>query len=99
MINAILTGFFNIIMSLVDLLLTPIDALIESCLPDISSAISSIGGFLDIISSGLGWAISLSGLSSTALSIIVLYFTFKLTAPILFSTIKMFIKWYDKLKV
>lgn len=99
MINTILTGIFNLMIGLIDIVLKPIDLIIQSVLPDLSSAISSIGSFLNIISQGLGWAISITGLSSECLSLIVLYFTFKLTSPILFSTIKSAIKWYDKLKV
>lgn len=98
MINAILNGIMSLIMGLVNILLTPIDLLIETVLPDLSSGISAIGGFLNLISQGLGWVTSVTGLSSECLSLIVLFFTFKLTAPILFSTIKLAIKWYDKLK-
>ena len=99
MINAILTGIMNLIIGLVSTILRPIDMIIQQFLPDLSNAISSIGNFLNLISQCLGWAISLTGLSSECLSLIVLYFTFKLTTPILFSTIKSAIKWYDKLKV
>jgi len=98
MINTILKGIMSLIMGLVNILLYPIDLLIETALPDLSTALNSIGQFFNLISRGLGWAISVTGLSSEALSLIVLFFTFKLTAPILFSTIKLAIKWYDKLK-
>lgn len=98
MINALLQGIMNLVMGLVDIILKPIDILIETLLPDLSAGISAVGSFLNLILQGLGWAVSLTGLSTTTLSIIVLFFTFKLTAPILFSTIKSAIKWYDKLK-
>lgn len=98
MINAILNGVFSLIINLVNTLLKPIDLLIQTALPDLSNAINGIGAFLNIISQGLGWAISATGLSSETLSLLALFFTFKLTAPLLFSTIKLAIKWYDKLK-
>lgn len=98
MINAILNGIMSLIMGLVEILLYPIDLLIETALPDLSNALGAIGSFLSLIGQGIGWAISVTGLSNEALSLIVLFFTFKLTAPILFSTIKLAIKWYDKLK-
>lgn len=98
MINALLQGIMNLIMGLVNILLLPIDALIETALPNLSDALNSIGNFFNLISQGLGWAIGITGLSSEALSLIVLFFTFKLTTPILFSTIKLALKWYDKLK-
>lgn len=98
MINAILQGIFKLIISLVNVLLTPIDALISTALPSLDSAINAVGQFLNLVSQGLGWAVSVSGLSTECLSLIVLFFTFKLTAPLLFSTIKLAIRWYDKLK-
>lgn len=99
MINAIVQGLMSLIMSLVDVILSPIDLLISKALPDLSSALNSIGAFFDTISSSIGWCISLSGISSTAISIIVLYYTFKLTAPVLFSSIKAVLKWYNTLKL
>lgn len=98
MINKILTGIMKLIISLVSLLLKPIDLLISSALPNLSSAISAIGSFLDLIKQCLGWAISVTGLSSECLSLIVLFFTFKLTLPLAIYTVKLAIKWYDKLK-
>lgn len=98
MINAILQGIFKLIINLVGLLLTPIDALIETALPALDNAINAVGQFLNLVSQGLGWSISVTGLSSECLSLIVIFFVFKLTTPILFSTIKLAIHWYDKLK-
>lgn len=98
MIQAILNGVISLIIGLVDLILYPIDALILSALPDLSHAFTAIANFLNMISSGLGWALSLTGLSQETLSIIVLYFTFKLTAPMLFYMIKLALSWYDKIK-
>lgn len=92
-------GIINLIIGFIALLLTPIDNLILSFLPDLSNAFTSIGSYLNVISQGLGWAISLTGLSSTALSLIVSYYVFKLTAPIGFYLIKLAIAWYNKLKV
>lgn len=98
MINALLMGIINLIISLVNVILSPIDNLILSILPDLSNALTSIGNFFNLISNGLGWAISASGLSSETLSLIVIYFTFKLTAPMLFYMIKLALSWYNRLK-
>lgn len=98
MINAILTGIIKLIVGLVSLILAPIDALIMSALPDLSNALSAVGSFLNLIAQGVGWAISATGLSNETLSLIALYFGFKLTAPMLFYMIKLAISWYDKLK-
>lgn len=98
MINAILTGIINLIVGLVSLILAPIDNLILSALPDLSNALTAVGNFLNLISTSMGWAVSVTGLSNETLSLIVLYFTFKLTAPMLFYMIKLAISWYNKLK-
>lgn len=98
MINAILTGIIKLIVSLVELILYPIDALITSSLPDLANALTAIGDFFGLISNVVGWVVSLTGLSNETISLIVMYFTFKLTAPLLFYMIKLAISWYDKLK-
>lgn len=98
MINAILTGIIKLIVSLVSIILLPIDALITSLLPDLADALSSVGEFFQIISQSLGWVISATGISNKTILVIVIYYTFKLTAPLLVYMIKLAIKWYDKLK-
>lgn len=98
MINSILTGIFKLIISLVTLILTPIDNIILSLLPDLSNALTSIGNFFNLVGQSIGWSISLLGLSTETISLVVLYFTFKLTAPIMFYMIKLALSWYNKLK-
>lgn len=98
MINKILMGIFKLIIGLVSLILTPIDSLITNALPSLDNALTAVASFFTYIGSSIGWVISLSGLSSETLSLIVLYFTFKLTAPMLFYMIKLALSWYNKLK-
>ena len=98
MINSILTGIFNVVINLVSLILSPIDLLIENALPGLDSGINAIGTLFAYISGGVGWAISLVGLSGSAIGLIVTYYAFKLTTPMLFYLIKLAIQWYDKLK-
>ena len=98
MINSILKGIISLIVGLVSLILTPIDNLILSVLPDLSNALTAVGSFFNLIWSGVGWVISSTGLSAETISLIVLYFTFKLSAPMLFYMIKLALSWYNKLK-
>lgn len=98
MINKLLMGIIKLIVGLVSLILTPIDNLIQSVLPQLSNALTAIGNFLNIIASSIGWCISLTGLSSEAISLIVGYFTFILTAPLMFYMIKLALSWYNRLK-
>lgn len=98
MINAILQGIMSLIIGLVSVLLAPIDLAVSAALPDLSSAINAVGSYFNLALQNIGFAISLTGLSSTAISIIILYYTFKLTLPVTFYLIKLAIKWYDKIK-
>lgn len=98
MINAILTGIFNLIIGLVNVILTPIDSLIETALPSLDNAVNAIGSLFAVISNCLGWAISVSGLSSECIALIVTYYVFKLSTPMLFYLIKLALSWYNKLK-
>ena len=98
MINAILKGIISLIISLVNVILLPIDTLITSALPNLSNALNSVSSFLNIALQSIGWVISLTGLSSNCISMIVLYFGFSLTAPMLFYLIKLALSWYNRLK-
>lgn len=98
MINALLIGIFKLIIGLVSVILSPIDLLITNALPSLDNALTAVANFFTFIGSSLGWVISLTGLSSETLSLIALYFTFKLTAPMLFYMIKLALSWYNKLK-
>lgn len=98
MINAILIGIINIILFLVNLILTPIDALISTLLPDLSNALTSVGVMFNYALSYIGFAIDMTGISDFAISLIVAYWTFKLTAPLSVSLIKTALNWYRTLK-
>ena len=98
MINALLTGIINIVLFLVNLILIPFDTLISTFLPDLSNALTSVAVMFDYALSYIGFAIDMIGLSDFAISLIVSYWIFKLSAPIVFSTIKMALNWYRTLK-
>ena len=99
MINAIIKGMMSLVISLVGVLLAPIDLLIQQFLPDLGNALTAFGNALNIAGNSIGWVISLSGISNTAISLIITYYTFKLTVPVLISTLKLAIKWYKALKL
>lgn len=98
MIGALLQGLMNLVISLVNLVLAPIDAIILSVMPDLSNAMTQFGAFLNYVSVHIGWAISFTGLSQNAIGLMVMFLGFKLTAPILFYTVKLALKWYNRLK-
>lgn len=98
MINALLTGIFKIITALVNLILTPINTLISQNLPELSSIFTMIHNCFKVLFSGLGWWTDAMLISSETISLLITCWTIKLTLPLIISTIKLAIKWYDKLK-
>ncbi len=98
MINKLLMGIINLLTGLITAVLSPIDTLITNNLPGLSSALGAISSLLNFLADGIGWVVNISGLSSECISLIVTYYTFKLTVPILFSSIKTVIRWYNALK-
>lgn len=94
MINMI-TGVLS---DIVDFILTPIDLLINAVLPDLTNVFQYIYDLFDIVFSSASWVVSLTGLSATAISLIIAYYTFKLTAPLLVYTYKLILNWYDKIR-
>lgn len=98
MINKLLMGIFKIIISLVNLLLTPIDTLISQFLPGLDNAFTMVGNLVQQLCNIIPWVMSWLGVSSVVISLLVSYLTFKMSVPIVVHTVKLAIKWYDKLK-
>ncbi len=98
MINKLLIGIINLISGLVDTLLSPIDTLIQEHLPGLDSALNSFGAFFNLIGSGISWVLDAFAIPSELIALLVAYWAFKLTVPILFSALKSILQWYDKLK-
>lgn len=99
MINTILTGIFNVVIALVNVLLSPIEAIISNYIPSLDAAFDMVAMLFENLVNFIPWVISWTGLNSTVIGLIVAYFTFSLTVPFLIHTIKLAIAWYDKLKV
>lgn len=99
MINKILMGIFKLIISLVDILLKPIDVLIGNFFPSLTSGLSYVSGFFNWLCGLVPWSISWFGLDNEILAFYVAYLTFELTVPLLVHTVKLCLAWYDKLKV
>ena len=99
MIKALLTGIINLLISLVNIVLLPIDTIINNNIPVLTDAFNSINLLFDYLITFVGWVVDATCLSPLAIEIIVSTMTAKLTIPFLVHTIKMVIKWYDKMKV
>jgi len=98
-IKAIINGVFKLIMSLVSLLLAPIDLLIEQFLPDVAEIIDYVSSFFDYIGDFISFVISYTGLSELVLNGIYVIIVFILTVPLMVHTVKLALAWYNKLKL
>lgn len=99
MINALITGVFNLVIGLVNLLLYPIDYAITHTLPGLSNAFELISDFFEHLSGVVPFVISYTGLTTTTIVIILELSVFILSAPIIIQTIKVAIKWYRTIKL
>lgn len=98
MIGKILMGIMSLIISLVNVLLAPIDALIASALPNVSAGLTFISNMFDLAGTYVGFIVNWTFITNSGLTLIFAYYSFILTYPLAIATIKLAIKWYDKLK-
>lgn len=98
MINKLLMGVFKIIISLVNLLLTPINLLISNYLPSVSSAIGLIRNLFQTMFTYIGWVVDSTFISSDTIALIIACLTLKFTIPLAINAIKIAIKWYNNIK-
>lgn len=99
MISKLLNAIFNLIVSLISLVLTPLELLIENALPSLSDALTMIGSFFDYVSGFTPVVISYTGLTTATISIIVMLILANLNIPLVVHTVKLAIKWFDKIKI
>lgn len=99
MIKRIIKGIFKLVIGLVEVILSPIDSIINSAFPSIATALTYIGNFFTYINNFMSWVLSWFHLPGAFVTLLVGYYTFKLTIPFVVHTVKLAIKWYDKLKI
>lgn len=99
MINAILKGVFKIVTKFINILLSPINALIVSFLPGFNDMLSYVTQFFTTASQYVGFITDSLFIDSNVLSFLILYWTFKLTFPLAVYSIKLVVKWYNSLKL
>lgn len=98
MINKILMGIFSLIITLVDILLKPLDLIISNAFPALDVGLSYVTGFYEWLCGLIPWAMSWFGLNTDIIGFYVAYITFELTVPLLVHTVKLCLSWYNKLK-
>jgi len=79
-------------------ILLPIDFLISTLLPSLSSAFTAVGAYLSEIMTYIGFVLSITGIPPAIITLVVAFWVFKLTVPINVWIIKLAVSWYHKLK-
>lgn len=98
MINAIIKGIFSLVITLVEVLLLPIDLVINSALPGVAEALGHVQSFFNYILQFIPWILSWFNFPTWFITFIVAYWVFKLTVPLAVHTVKLALSWYDKIK-
>lgn len=102
MIGDIVTMAFTVILrivfTMINALMIPIDTAIATLLPNLSQAFGAIADFITIITSYLGFAISLTGIPPWVIVFMASYFIFILTVPIGIYGLKLAVRWYFTVK-
>lgn len=99
MINAILTGVFSLVISLINVILAPIDLLINNLLPDIALLFTYVNNLIDFLIESVRWGVSWTGLKPELISIFVAIKIFKVNSSLLTHAVKTAIDWYNSLKL
>jgi len=97
-ISSIFNLLLGVVYSVVAIVLVPIDAIVDTFLPQIDDYATALEGFLDSITSYLGWAIDASGIPYPIMILVAVFLVFKLSAPLQVYVIKNGLQWYRALK-
>lgn len=99
MIGKIISGIFKLLLGLVSVVFAPLDSFIASNIPNLANAIGVINSLIDYITRFSGWVVDSLLIETYTIDLFLAYITFKLTAPIVFNSIKTAVKWYNSLKI
>lgn len=92
-LETLVTLVIQILTILTNIILYPINLLIDTVFPDISSALDSITALFTVAKTYIGWAISFMGIPAIILSMVVAYYLFVITTTLGIWGVKLAIKW------
>jgi uncharacterized membrane protein len=88
----------NTVLIIIGIILVPIDAVITTFIPNIATYTQNIIDFFGIITTYIGWGLSALGLNAVIITLLVAFWTFKLTAPAIAWVFKLIFKWWHAVK-
>lgn len=97
MINKILQGMLSFIISLVSVLMAPLDSALNTLLPQFSDVLTMFGNFIDRILSIIPWVLSWFNIPVALLTFVCAYIVAKITISMGVHELKLALAWYRKL--
>lgn len=91
----IVETLLNILQFVVNLLMTPIDSFINAYIPSVATGLEYVGNFFNYIIGFIPWIMSWFNLPTLFIELIIAYYVFKLTVPLLVHTFKLIISWWE----
>lgn len=95
MIKAIIKGMLGLLVYLVDIILTPINYVINQYLPQVNDYVTAVQEFLDLVGTFIGWILDAAMLDSLTINLLIAYLTAKILAPLAVSAVKTLVKWWE----
>lgn len=97
MFNALLKGIFNMVIGLVQTLLSPIDLLLANTLPAFNQVLVGFGNFLTYILRFIPWVLSWFHIPTFLLTFLVYYIIAKITISQAIHLVKLALAWWRTL--
>lgn len=94
----ILTFIMSVLFTIINVLLIPIDAIINALIPNFGQLSTSIVNFFNLALTYIGNAMSMLGINSVVVGMLIAFWTFKLTAPVGMWLLKLIFKWWHAVK-
>lgn len=97
MINALFTGLLNFFTQIITVLLTPINLLLASIVPDLATTVSTINQFWLLLSGYGRFVLSYTGLTTEVITIIITLLIANIVVPWSVHGLKLVAKWWETL--
>lgn len=97
--TTLILGLFRLILGIIGVVLIPVNNALTSMMPDVASGLTAGADFFELVGDSFEYVVSLTMLSTPALSLITLYFTFTIFFLPTFYFVKVIIKWFQKIKL
>lgn len=97
MIRVIIIGVLRLLSLIINVILYPINLLLQTAVPNIDNAFAKINEFFNTISSYAVFGLSYLGIQSSYIQIMTILFIAIITIPLLVHALKLIAAWWETL--